>query len=422
MAELADRTFLKPWAISNPFHRSGKELTDLLVPFGDDIILFSDKACRFRGDKELGTAWRRWSRDAIDESITQLKGALRQLERSDCTIFTDHSATDPLAYPPPPHDRRRYHLVAVVRPDLEPSQKPAGWQGLAYSDTLDVGEATPFFVGPRIEGEHFVHVLEGEDLELILAHLDTAPDLITYLTSRADALSKRPGVTFREPDLLAIAIGNWMNGAGHTVSLSPSEVQDLDGAWSRYAGSERAERTQALSKDSYLIDQLIDEFHHEYLRRREAGQVDPERHEEAMRLLAAEGRFARRIITSPLMGILDETNHLTVWVSTAPSPTAPGLRYLWLAYPQKPSDVSDAVFARVIHDHLAQYLVVAADTFKDATMVVGLAVPNRSAQDNLLIMRVLEVVRTKELRQEAAYWRAKGIFRDLEPDPRLHVP
>lgn len=70
---LAQRTFLKLWSVPNPFRAAGKELSDLVIVFGDDIVIFSDKACDFGPGMDLQTEWERWRREAIDGSVKQLK-------------------------------------------------------------------------------------------------------------------------------------------------------------------------------------------------------------------------------------------------------------------------------------------------------------------------------------------------------------
>jgi hypothetical protein len=45
LAQICDRSFLKLWTYPNLFKKPGKELTDLLVVFGNDVIIFSDKSC-----------------------------------------------------------------------------------------------------------------------------------------------------------------------------------------------------------------------------------------------------------------------------------------------------------------------------------------------------------------------------------------
>jgi hypothetical protein len=73
LARLADSTFLELWAYPNTFidKRStpggtGKELADLLVVCGDDVIIFSDKSincrrettCIYVGHVGIGGRWR----------------------------------------------------------------------------------------------------------------------------------------------------------------------------------------------------------------------------------------------------------------------------------------------------------------------------------------------------------------------------
>ena len=422
LALLAESTFLKPWAIANPFHRPGKEITDLLVPFARDLILFSDKACNFNSSQQADLAWTRWERAAIDESIKQLDGAVRALEREDCTVFTDNTAQDPLSFPIPSPADRRYHLVAVARPSQDPTTTPEGWATLTYNDR---SELKPFQIGPQFAGGRFVHVFEGSELDLILKELDTAPDLITYLTRREELLRIGPQIEFVERDFLATAISNWANGRDFAVTLDDVRRGKLAaGNWERYKSSRRVEETRAASKDSYIIDQLISEFHREHLEYRASGRDTPymARHEEAMRLLAMEGRFARRIITDPLLTILDEDEQHIFWAMTVPSPTSPGVRYVWLTYPKKPKDWSDDQCAYYISEHLQQYIIVAADTFPEETVIIGLAVPNRLAEDNLLAMRVFDAANPSEhLKAEAEHWRRQGVFDNLEAQQFMHL-
>lgn len=48
LADLCGKSFLSLWSYPNLYRKSGKELTDLLVVFGDDVIPFADKSCAFR--------------------------------------------------------------------------------------------------------------------------------------------------------------------------------------------------------------------------------------------------------------------------------------------------------------------------------------------------------------------------------------
>ncbi len=85
LAELCDRSFLKLWTYPNLFKKPSKELTDLLVVFGSDVLLFSDKSCAFPDTGDATLDWTRWYRKSIARSAHQVDQAERvdpQLSRS----------------------------------------------------------------------------------------------------------------------------------------------------------------------------------------------------------------------------------------------------------------------------------------------------------------------------------------------------
>ena len=96
LANLARKAFLSLWSYANVFtdegrtngKGDGKELCDLLVVFGNDVILFSDKDCKFRSDIDVAIAWRRWYRSAIDKS-EQAKSTRKHIR----IIISEHSNT-----------------------------------------------------------------------------------------------------------------------------------------------------------------------------------------------------------------------------------------------------------------------------------------------------------------------------------------
>jgi hypothetical protein len=84
LAAIADRTFLNLWSYPNLYvdrkekgKGDGKELCDLLVICGDDIIIFSDKSVAWPGAGDFQTQWSRWYRRAIEKSVAQINGAER---------------------------------------------------------------------------------------------------------------------------------------------------------------------------------------------------------------------------------------------------------------------------------------------------------------------------------------------------------
>jgi hypothetical protein len=57
LANLAERSFLQLWSWPNPYKAPGKELCNLIVVSGSDIILFSEKTSVFPSDgNDIGIA------------------------------------------------------------------------------------------------------------------------------------------------------------------------------------------------------------------------------------------------------------------------------------------------------------------------------------------------------------------------------
>jgi hypothetical protein len=67
----------------------GKELCDLLVVFGEHLLIFSDKDIELREDADTAIAWSRWYRKAVLDSAGQVFGAERWLREHPDRVFTD---------------------------------------------------------------------------------------------------------------------------------------------------------------------------------------------------------------------------------------------------------------------------------------------------------------------------------------------
>ena len=112
LAKLADRTFLNLWSYPNPFVKNekgeGKELCDLLVVCGDDIIIFSVKEIGWQVDADEQLAWKRWYKRAILSSVDQIRGAERSISQSPDKLFVDRHCTQQLPLHLPPLERREF--------------------------------------------------------------------------------------------------------------------------------------------------------------------------------------------------------------------------------------------------------------------------------------------------------------------------
>lgn len=112
LTRLCKHSFLRLWSQTNVFTDEGfkdgkgatKELTDALVIFDRDVIIFSDKHVIFQHERDLEVAWPRWYRRTVLESCKQLHGAKSWLTRFPDRAFLDARCTikNPLV------TRRRY--------------------------------------------------------------------------------------------------------------------------------------------------------------------------------------------------------------------------------------------------------------------------------------------------------------------------
>jgi hypothetical protein len=431
LAKLAERSFLKLWSYPNPFRAPGKEIADLIVVFGDDVVVFSDKATSYRVADQT-VAWERWFRRAVSDSVKQLSGASRILADEDARIFVDDRASQAFPFALPPIRHRRVHLVAVAGTELEPAEPAEAWPGLTF-DSAVIGAERPFCLGRLRARDRLVHVFEAKTLEILLAEFDTISDFVGYLSRREAAVEKSASLRFRELDFAMLALLERSAGAwGLLLSPESPAEQDTDvppDLWTDAYATECRDRSRLANKKSFTIDRLIEHFHGEYVQSRtfQGTSFSFEAHEQALRKMARESRFARRIIATALFEVLDEPESTTFWASTIASPTFPGIRYVWLTYPTPPATADLDAVGRFVLDHLKDHVYVARSLFP-SELIIGVALPNRTAAEALDTKSHFLVVFdgtkwTDDAQRGAEALRAEqGIFGNLEALPRHHIP
>jgi hypothetical protein len=415
---LADRTFLKLWAIPNTFYKPGKEMTDLIIPFGEDIVIISDKTSRFDLETSVELAWSRWWRGAVEKSLKQLECAMRTVNQRPTSVFTDAKARVPTPISLDPSRTKKLHLVGIARPDHDPMIVPAQWQDLTY-----VGGNTnkPFEIGKIEIKDTIVHLFDGPTINLLLETLDTAPDFIAYLRGREVALRKASTYEFLERDLLGAALIGWDHDPLGRPSVPPLDTV-VPGIWDEYASSTVPRWRRDADRPSRIIDAYINQQYEEFAAGRFLyGSPRFDQHEQAMRLLAAESRFARRMIAHELHDISNEKDQTTFWASTVPSPTVSHLRYVWLTYPKRPDGMSVEHGDNYLAQHLRDHVLVAQALFEQS-LVLGICLPNRDAGDTAIFTVLHEkAVWTEADQQHAQRLREDGIFSHLEALERVHI-
>ena len=121
LQDLCGNTFLSLWSYPRVYRDQGKqaqgdgkELCDLLVVFGDHIIIFSDKNCNFPIEKGEDVAWKRWFKRAIENSAKQAWGAERWIRDFPERVYLDKSCTKPLPIDLIITEKTKFHLIVVA--------------------------------------------------------------------------------------------------------------------------------------------------------------------------------------------------------------------------------------------------------------------------------------------------------------------
>ena len=176
LTQLASRAFLRFWSFPNVFMKEGKELCDLLVAFGNDLLIFSDKHCDLDDSKPRDLAWARWHRRAVESSARQAVGASRWLLKHPNRVFLDPGCKRPIHLDISP--TARAHHVLTVRGAAAAARTEWGGRGSLMITNLGLDECatTPFRLGSFDSRGTFVHIFDEVALDAVLQTLDTAPD------------------------------------------------------------------------------------------------------------------------------------------------------------------------------------------------------------------------------------------------------
>ena len=279
LARLAERSFLNLWSYPNPYRDQGKrgvgdgkELCDLLVVCGRDIIIFSEKNISWPPSADVVTAWRRWAKRALLDATRQARGAERWINQFPNRIFLDRRCTERFPIALPKKVEAVIHLVVVGRGAGEACKQHFGDElGSLRIRPEIVGkqhcapESEPFAVGDLDPSGSYVHIMDETTLDIVLKELDTVLDFTEYLKKKA-AFLRSGGLASAdgEQDLLAhYAVRMNEDGEHDFVEYRTLRGTPLQVETGLYRNFERHPSYLARKKAdelSYFWDQLIESF------------------------------------------------------------------------------------------------------------------------------------------------------------------
>lgn len=335
LARLADATFLDLWSYPNTFNdrqinkaAAGKELCDLLVVCGDDVIIFSDKSIGWPRGNDVHLCWSRWFRRAVSKSVDQIRGAERWIREHPDRIFIDVRCMQRLPIDLPPPERMRVHGIAIALGAQEACSRyfkdadgslmvMSDLVGSAHTDPTAKGYS-PFMFGDVDPQGPFVHVFDETALDLVIFEMDTMSDFVSYLVAREVAIRSRLiGWASSEAEMLAAFLLTDLGDGEHGFPTAQSIggqagdfVHIAHGQYQLYRASEECRLKTEANEISYVWDRLIQSFSGNLLAGTSvsvAGLVPQiSLAERALRTMALEGRTSRRVLSEAFIGAMQE--------------------------------------------------------------------------------------------------------------------
>jgi hypothetical protein len=323
LKELCDSSFLSLWSYPSIYRDQksgksgeGKEVADLLVVFGRDILVFSDKYCAFPNTKDINLDWKRWFRRAVENSAKQAWGAERWIKEHPDRLFVDRACTQrfPLKIAQPAE--ARFHLVIIAHDVSRRCVESLGGSGslMVRNDLKGLKAHTfPFSIGDLDPHKSFVHVLDDTTLNIVLRTLDTVSDFTAYLTKKEALLrSDKIILAAGEEELLAFYLGKLNSDDVHDF-VFPKESNSIilsEGHWEEFQKSTQREAQIKANEPSYVWDTLIERFSGYALSGEQfyASPSDFDSSETILRFLAREPRTRRRTLGRALRQIVEITS------------------------------------------------------------------------------------------------------------------
>ncbi|HLJ18340.1 MAG TPA: hypothetical protein VKV15_27870 [Bryobacteraceae bacterium] len=272
------QSFLSLWSYANPSRRAGKELCDILVVCEPDLIIFSVKNVGLSDAKDPVVGWKRWRKKAVEQSADQIYGAERWLDAATGVIRSDGSSGLVL----PSRDERRIHRIAVA----------LGSQGRVPIEFGDFGKG-------------FVHVFDELSFPVLLSELDTITDFVSYLRAKENLVAAGVRLVFEgsEEDLMAFYLHN-----GRSFPQTRSCIIVGDDLWRQFKEKEEAKAKKRSDEDSYIWDRLIELWAKDVLHENLEFPSSLNNAEMALRVMAKENRFSRRILGKSFREFIDQSS------------------------------------------------------------------------------------------------------------------
>ena len=331
LSALCEKSFLSLWTYPNLFRKAGKELADLIVVFGNDILIFSDKSIAYPNTDRPNLNWSRWFRAAIKESAEQIWKAEHCIRKNPTQIFLDGKATKPLPLNLPSAADIRFHGICVVSGASERCLELTGRPTLSLKiQTVDDG--TPFSVGSITNQRSWVHVFDEYTLVRLLDALSTTKDFVSYLGAKNHLLNEG---LFQGAECELDILGYYLwHGREFPQQNAPFHLKP--NLWSDVCADAQFQRGLQENRVSFFWDKLIEYLVNHYVNETlEFGnELEMSEWEILVRLMASETRFYRRVLSEQIIRRVDSVRAGELFkIGTILPSENPAIQYVLLVGP-----------------------------------------------------------------------------------------
>lgn len=251
----ANRSFFVDWCYPNPKLNNGKELCDLLIVFGETVIIWQIKDLKKQADGK-------YSSGKVEKNLRQLLGAKRTLFDLKEKIILENPRRGKEEFDPT--DIKNIYLISAL-----------------------VGEGEDYFSFVESIKNSQIHIFDKSFVEIILNELDTISDFTEYLHQKEKFIQSNPELIRLyggEEELLAYYLNNQRNFDKLT---DKSFITIQEGCWEQFTKNPQFLNKKREDAKSYFWDFLIDQA---YLGKEQS-------YERIIREMAISNRFNRRMLS-----------------------------------------------------------------------------------------------------------------------------
>lgn len=394
LTDLCRKSFLSLWSYANVYNNRGKsnggrgeELCDLLVVFGDHVIIFSDKNCEYPTTSDEQLNWGRWYRKAVKESAQQIWGAEKWIRKYPDQLYLDKECQRKLPIDLPPAEQLKFHRIVVAHGVSPACQRAMTGSGSLIIDTTIIGAqhhdarhhfVQPFTIGLTELKQGYVHVLDDSSLWIVMNMQNTITDFVDYLSAKEALLCHpdRQVWAAGEDDLLALYLDR-PEGAKSAFLPANATVNAVfvePGRWELFIQSSKFQKQSQADRVSFLWDKII-ELVSGHIREgtlHSSSSTIFADQEYNLRVMAQEPRRSRRILSEALDALIQGSKEDALSVQLAISGPKKEVGYVFFLYPYPAAESHDHYRKRRL-EALAQHCMVAKlRFFPNVTTIIGI--------------------------------------------------